>query len=98
MARPEAGPTPQPGERGAGPVRNGPYVAVPAGVEPGRASGTDPTRQRPAASMSITAAKTSTVHASVAKGRAGTAGIRAGRAPGLTWRGESTGRLGPYTW
>ena len=45
IAEPEAGPAPQPGERDAGPVRNGPYVAVPAGVEPGRASGTDPTRQ-----------------------------------------------------
>ena len=32
-----------PGERDAGPARSGPYVAVPAGVVPARAWGTDPT-------------------------------------------------------
>ena len=65
---PEPGLRPTGREGTQGPVRCGPYVAVPAGVVPARARGTDPTRHSAAAATSTTAASISIVKASLAKG------------------------------
>ena len=65
---PEPGLRPTGREGTQGPVRCGPYVALPAGVVPARARGTDPTRHSAAAAISTTTASISIVKASLAKG------------------------------
>ena len=56
----------QPGDEDAGSVRNGPYVASPAGDGPVCARGTDWARDSDAAATRSTAAITSTTNASFA--------------------------------
>ena len=68
LMRAEPGLRPTGREGTQSPVRRGPYVAVPAGVVPARAWGTDPTRHRAAAATNTTAASISMVKASLAKG------------------------------